>query len=69
MRNLLERLKPEHKAKLKELERYYPSTIHSIYSVLSNTYFFTEVTFGVSATICSHLDFELTDFMYLFDEK
>ena len=69
MRNLLDRLKPVHKAKLKELERYYPSTIHGIYSILSNTNFFTEVTFGVAATICSHLDIELNDFMYIFDEE
>ncbi len=69
MRNLLERLKPEHKAKLKELESKYPTTIQGIYSDLSKTHFYTELTIGIAATMCSHLDLTLTHILDLFDDK
>ena len=69
MRNLLDRLKPKHKETLNQLEYSFPTTIDSIYSCLNQTNYFVDVPFGMAATICSHLDVELTDFMYLFDEK
>lgn len=69
MRNLLDRLKPEYKAKLKKVEDKYPTTIQGIYSDLSKTNFYTELTIGMAVTMCSHLDLTLTHILDLFDDN
>lgn len=69
MRNLLDRLKPEYKAKLKQLESTYPATIEEIYSNLTKFNFYTELRFGTAAVLCSLLDVTLSNFLDLFDEE
>ena len=47
MRNLLERLKPEHKMNLDICSKDYPSTINSIYSALEQNYFIIDLKFDI----------------------
>lgn len=71
MRNLLERLKPEHKAKLNEIKDKYPNTYEDIVKQLTINMFYTELRIGLVGSICSHLGltFTLSNFIGIFDEE
>lgn len=71
MRNLLERLKPEHKERLHSIKLSYPNTYMDICNTLNKTAFYTEVKIGIAAEFCLHLDmpFTLSNFRNLFNEK
>jgi len=56
MRNLFERLKPEHIEKLKEAQTLYPSTIPNIFLELELNTFWVGLTYSCVFTLLSYLD-------------
>jgi hypothetical protein len=56
MRNLLDRLKPEHIQKLKEAQTLYPSTIPFLFMELQSNTFWSELTYSCIFTLLSYLD-------------
>jgi len=56
MRNLFERLKPEHIKKLKYKEILYPKTIPFLFSELQSNNFWSELTYSCIFTLLSYLD-------------
>ena len=56
MRNLLDRLKPEHIKKLKEAENLYPSTIPSLFMELKSNNFWCDLTYSWAFVLVTHLD-------------
>jgi len=60
--NLLERLKPEHRVKLNELEESYPSTIGIIKRELEETDFWIDLRFQCAIDICSMFNIELSQY-------
>ena len=55
MRNLFERLKPEHIEKLKSLEYLYPSTIPIIIQNLELNNFWSDLSYECIFTLLNHL--------------
>jgi len=56
MRNLFERLKPEHIQKLKEAQTEYPGTIPSLFLELKSNNFWCDLTYSWAFLLVSHLD-------------
>ena len=56
MRNLFERLKPEHLQTLKDLEYLYPYTIPGIFEDLESNNFWFEFPYSFLFTLLNHLE-------------
>jgi hypothetical protein len=56
MKNLFERLKPEHIEKLKESQTLYPATIPNIFLELELNTFWADLTYSCVFTLLSYLD-------------
>lgn len=71
MRNLYQRLKPEHRLNLDKVKENYPNTYEDIVRELTKTAFYTQLTIGLVGSLCSHLGitFTLSNFINLFDEE
>ena len=60
--NLLERLKPEHRIKLNELEKSYPVSIENIKDQLKKEYYWIDLRFQSAADLCSMLNIEFSTY-------
>ena len=71
MRNLYQRLKPEHREKLDKISEIYPFTHEEIAKELAKTAFWTELKIGIVGTLFSHLGlvFSIQTLTDIFDEK
>jgi hypothetical protein len=56
MRNLFERLKPEHIQKLEEAQTLYPATIPNLFLELELNTFWADLTYSCVFTLVSYLD-------------
>jgi hypothetical protein len=63
MKNLLERLKPEHKAKLKDQGKEYPHAIKAFFEELKNESFVMDITFGTAVSLSNFLELPNYDFV------
>ena len=70
MKNLFERLKPEHIQKLKDKESLYPKTIPFLFSELEKNTFWADLTYSCIFTLLTHLnlyDYSPTTIQNLFE--
>jgi len=70
MRNLFEKLKPEHIQKLEESKNLYPSTIFFLIIELEKNTFWADLTYSCIFTLLTHLDlydYSPTTIQNLFD--
>ena len=56
MKNLFERLKPEHLQMLNDAEELYPLTIPNIFKNLESNYFWCDMSYECIFTLLNHLD-------------
>ena len=56
MRNLFERLKPEHLEKLNEIGHLYPATKIVLFSALKSNNFWSDLTYSCIFTLLNYLD-------------
>ena len=72
MRNLLDRLKPEHKRKMNEDRKLYPSTIELLENNLQKNYSIITLEFGsaiqVHSTCCNGV-FDMSETFNLFEDE